>query len=570
MIETTTFKTGNEARKKIILGVNKVLEVIAPTLGPAGRSVLLPRTFNRGPRNADDGYMAAENVLLKDPHERLAAEAYKEGIKKTNQIAGDGTTGTGVLSAFIINKIFKEMPDSDVPIVAPPGQQAKEIKTVRQLHKELNEAKNLVIEEIKKASKPIKTLADLEKVAFISMNDEDTAKIVAKTVWEVARDATGNYVNNHIDIVDGYKGEIETEVVRGMRFPAKVSAPAFVNKPEKHEMVAEQVHVLLTNFKLDNPFFVEKILREVKVPKIAIFSPEFSTGVLQYMVKVTQGGLHVFPVTCPALRTAQMEDLAYYTGANVIDKDKGAKFENTTAQDLGFAEKIVVREVENKEDAVLLGGRGENEKTKRGDGTTITDRIKVLKGQLKECRNDIEKAQLEKRIANLSSAVGIIRVGSTTSGEGLYTKLKIEDGVYACKGALEEGYVHGGGMCLKKIAEKMPKNILTEALQEPYEQLKRNAGGVFEVDKDVIDPAKVIRLIVEHGVSVAATLITTHAIVAEEKELTPGDGYKEIAKAIKWWAYFDAKHKGMLLDSENEAEKDREAGWEKAQFEDKD
>ena len=549
---------GGEARKKIISGINKVLEVIKVTFGPAGRTVLLPRTYNRGPRNADDGFMAAENILLKDPHERLAAEAFKEGIKKTNTVAGDGTTGTGILSGFIINKVFKELPDEDIPSAGAK----KDGRSVRQIRQELTEAKNLVLAEIKDKAKPIKTLADLEKIALVSIGkeDEETAKTVAKMVWEVARGSTGLYIDNHIEVTEGYQGKIETEVVKGMRFPSKVAARAFANKPERHEMVAEDVPILITNYKLDNPHTVIGIINACKVPKLAIFAPEFSDGVLMSLVKTTQNGLFCYPIKCPALRTVQMEDLAIYTNAKVIDKDTGAKLENVTAEDLGFADKIIVKDTENREDAVLLGGRGE--KLARGKGSLIDQRLEVLKGQLSTSRNDIEKMQLEKRMANLGSAVGVIRVGASTSGGGLFIKLKIEDAVYACKGALEEGYLPGGGLFLKKVSETLPKNILTAALCEPYNQLQKNAGGI-EIGKEIIDPAKVIRCMVEHGVSIASTIITTGAIIAEIPDKSPAEGYADIANAIKKWAYFDAKHKGLLkenadaMNEETEKEFDR-------------
>lgn len=565
--DITEVVRGAEARKKILAGVNSIIEVIAPTHGPAGRSVLLPRTHNRGPRVVDDGYMAAENVLLKDIHERMAAEKFKEGIKKTNMLAGDGTTGTGIVSASVINKVLRELPDNEIPIVLPPGQKKSKNPSVKEIHKDLNDTKNLVIEEIKKVAKPVKTLTELEKIAYVSMNDDANAKLVAKLVWDVARDSNGDYINNHIEVTDGFKGEIEVEVIRGMRFPAKVSAPAFVNRPERHEMVAEDVPVLVTNYKLDNGFVIQGILERCNVPKIAIFAPEFSVGVLQYLAQTTKGGLHCFPIKCPSLRTEQMEDLAVYTGATVIDKGVGAKLDNVGPISLGFAEKIIVKNTENREDAVLFGGKGE--RVKRADANLIEERVKVLKGQLKECRNDIEKISLEKRIANLGSAIGIVRVGSSTEGEGLYLKLKIEDGVYACKGALEEGYVQGGGLCLKKIAEKLPENILTDALKAPHTQLLRNAGGDFEVGKDIVDPAKVVRLIVEHGVSVAATMITTHAIIAEVREESPAEGYTKIAKALNRYAYYWAKEKGMIKESQDEAEADRNKAWEEVMMGDK-
>jgi chaperonin GroEL len=569
MDKTTETLIEAQARKKILAGVNKVNNAVKLTLGPEGRNALLPRTFNRGPRITNDGVTVAELAKqLPDVHERLVAEAFVEGSKRTNELAGDGTTTTSVIGAYIINQVLGELSHQDIPSAQLTGVKSLK-KGVRAIRQEIKDAKELVIKEIKEKAKPIKTLGELEKIATISIGKEDetVAKTIAKMVWEVARDGAGNFINNHIDVTEGYKQEIETEVVKGMSFPSKVAHRAFVNKPERFEMVAEDVAVFITNYKLDNPYEVVDILNRVKVPKIALFSPDFSSGVIKSLIETTKNGLFCYPVKCPALRTEQLEDLAVYTGATVIDKDTGRKLSGVTNEDLGFAGRIIVKDTENREDAILLGGKGE--KMKIGSGTRISDRCEKLKGQIKEARNELTRMQLEKRIANLSSAIGVIRVGATSSAEGLYLKLKIEDGVFACKAALEEGYVEGGGLCLKKIAEKLPENILTKALKEPYEQIQKNAGGQLEIGKDVIDPAKVVRLEIEHGVSVASMIITTDILIPETREKNPAEGYETIAKAILKWAYFDAKHKGLLKDSEDEAENDRNKAFEEVMLNDK-
>jgi chaperonin GroEL len=552
-------KLGAKARKKVLAGVNAVYDAVRLTLGPAGRNALLPRTYNRGPRITNDGVTISEHArLLKDDHERLAAEAFHEGSKKTNELAGDGTTTTAVIGGYLINETFRKIADSDLPsIEINTGKEVKD-KGVRALRRDMLAAKDLVIEEVKKLAKPIKTLADLEKIATISIGieDESTAKTVAKMVWDVARDSNGDYVENHIEVTEGFKGEVETEVIKGMRYPCKVAHRSFVTNPERYTMECNDVPVLITNYKLDNAIQVAGLLSMLKQAKVAIFAPEFSGNVLTTLLKASEKGMLFYPIKCPALRTSQMEDIAVYTGATVIDKESGRKLENVTVEDLGFAEKILVKDTENREDAVIIGGKGE--KIKRGDKTLIEERAEMLKSQYKEARNDIDKKQLEKRIANLSSAIGVIRVGTSTSAEGLFLKLKIEDGVYACKAALQEGYVKGGGLCLKEIAEKMPENILSNALKAPYEQIQKNAGGHLEIGKEVIDPAKVVRLEVEHGVSVAATLITTEIVAPELREKGPAEGYEEVANAIRYFAGWYAKHHGMLKASEDSAQEDLE------------
>lgn len=565
MPQNTDVLTGAKARQKILKGVNAVYETVRLTLGPEGKNALLPRSYNRGPRLTNDGVTVGELAkMLPNEHERLAAEAFIEGAKKTNELVGDGTTTTTQIAGHLINKIFNTLSDQDTPTITIAGQKTSKIG-VRALRKDMKDAKDLVLAKVKEMAKPIKTLADLEKVAMVSIGKEDeaTSKIIAKTVWDIARDAEGGFVDNFIDVTEGYKSEIEVEVIRGMRFPSKLAHRAFMNKPERFEMEVSDVPIIITNYKLDDAMQVVKLIESLKLPKAAIFAPDFSEAVIKsLMLSATKAGIFIYPIKCPALRSEQLEDLAVYTGATFIDKEAGRKLDNITTLDLGFAEKIVVKDTENKDDAILIGGKGE--KIKRGQGNLVTERQAVLKAQIKESRNELSRMQLERRIANLSAAVGVIRVGATTSAEGLYLKLKIEDGVFACKAALEEGYVQGGGLCLKKIAEELPESILTESLKSPYEQIQKNAGGALEIGKDVIDPAKVVRLEVEHGVMIAAQLITTDILIPELREKSPGEGYSEIADAITLFVNLEARHRGMIKENEDYAEQERNKAFDMA------
>ena len=546
---TKTFLKG-DARKKIVKGVNEVYSALRLTLGVGGRNAMIPRTMNRGSRVTNDGYTISENIEPKDPHINQAANFFKEGSKKTNEKVGDGTTGTAVLGGHLYLESEKKIPNDNIPSA---GKNSFDVMSMR---RDMLDWKVKVLEEIKKRSKEIKNLKELEKIALISIEDERASKIVAKMIWELG-------VDNYVDVTEGYKGEIETEEIKGMRFPAKTAARAFVNKKERFEMIAEDSHVFVTNHKLDNPYDVVGIINNVKVSKLIIIAPDFSEQVLFSLIQTIKNGIFVYPVKCPALRTEQLEDLAVYTGATLCDKDKGNRLDKVTKDYLGFADRIVVKDTEVKEDAVLIGGRA----AKRSP-TLIKARQKMLKQQMNEAKNSISKEQLKRRIANMSSAVGIIRVGASTDAESLYLKLKIEDGVYACKAALQEGYVKGGGLCLKEIAEELPKNILTESLKAPYNQIQENAGGI-KIGKDVIDPAKVVSLIVEHGVSIASHLITTDILTAEMPDV-PNTGNDKIARAISHFVYFNAKEKGMLRDSEIEQEKDMATMFEQAMFDDVD
>lgn len=566
--QITDVLVGAAARKKILAGVNKVFHAMRMTLGPEGRNALLPRTYNRGPRVTNDGVTIGEFArLLPDPHERLAAEAFIEGSKKTNELGGDGTTTTATIAGTLVNEVFSSLAEDEIPTVDAGSSNRKGRRALR---REMKDIKDQVVARIKEVAKPIESLEDLEKIAVVSIGkeDEETAKVVAKMVWDVARDATGAYVDNFVDVVEGYKGEIETEIIRGMRYPAKVAARGFITNPARFEMVAEDVPVFVTNHKLDDVYQVVALINRLKLTKLALFAPDFSNTVLISLAKSNkENGCLFYPVKCPSLRTEQLEDLAVYTGGQLLNKDLGRKLDTASTEDLGFAEKIVVKDTENKDDAILLGGRGE--KVRRGEGNLISERQAILKAQLAEAKNELSKAQLERRIANLSAAVGIIRVGQSTSGEGLYLKLKIEDGVFACRAALQEGYVPGGGLTLKSIAEELPENILTDALKAPYEQIQKNAGGGLEIGPEIIDSAKVTRLAVEHGVSIAATLITTDISIPDVREKSPAEGYAEVAGAIRGLAWWYARHHGLLKENEDYAEEMRNRSFDEAMFGDK-
>lgn len=558
--DTTDVLTGATARKKVRAGVNAVYNAVKLTLGPEGMNALLPRSFNRGPRLTNDGVTVSENIKPVDPHERLAADFFKEGSKKTNELVGDGTTTTCVIAGHLINKIFDELQHEEAPSASLIGAASRR-KGVRAIRKDLKDAKDAVIALIKEKATKITTLEEMRRIALISIGkeDEETAYRIADMVWKIGRDEAGNFIDNHIDVTEGYKGEIETEVIVGMRFPAKIAHRAFINKPERFEMVAEDVKILVTNLRLEDPFEIVNTLNKLQVPKVAIFAPHFSAGVMNTFLESAKNGVFCFPVHTPALRTEQLEDLSAYTGAVIVDKDKNMKLINTTSLMLGHAEKITVKDVDVREDAVLMGGFGE--KTDR-----TKERIEVLKQQVKEAKNELSRMQLEKRIANLQSAVGVIRVGASTNAELLYLKLKVEDGVFACKAALQEGYVKGGGLCLKEIGEELPETILTETLSAPYRQIQENAGGYLEIEDDVIDPARVVRLEIEHGVSVASSMITTGISIPEQREYSQYDGLDRVARAIGRNAYYTAKQHGLIQSNEDEAERDREKAFEEAMF----
>lgn len=550
-MKTTKTLIGNSAREKILKGVNAIYNVTKLTLGPESGSALMYRTYARGPRIVDDGHTIAQVIEPKDEFERLVAQTFKETASQVNAQVGDGTTTTQVIAGVLINDIFSKMSDTSLSYVSASKLSVQKIK------KELLNLSKQIQEKIKEKSKKVETIENLERIASVSLGNEEIGKIVAKIVWDVG-------VDGFIDVIDGYKGELETEVIKGARFPAKPGAKAFINNPKRFEMVMEDCPVLLTNYKLDNDIQVRQTFQRLlqKNSKLIILAPDFSEQVLISMVQTTKQGVFMFPVKVPSLRTEQFEDLAVYFGATFINKDTGKKMENTEESDLGFVAKLVVKDTENREDAIAIGGKGINENKMKianqeyAVSSPVAERIKILKEQINEERIESHKKLLERRIASLASAVGVIRVGASTMAESLPLKLKIEDAQYAAKAALEEGYVKGGGLCLKEIAEEMPENILTKSLKAPYEQIQENNEEPLDIGEDIIDPTKVVRLAVEHAISVAANLITVKIIIPEMDEKSPVEGYEEIAKALRVYNSLWAKKEGIIKENIEEQHKD--------------
>lgn len=544
-MKTTRTILGNDARKAVYKGVNAIADPVGRTLGPEGKNALLYRNLNRGARITNDGYTVAEVQEPKNQFVRLAARIFKESCQKTNQKAGDGTTTTAVIGGKLFNDIYATLTEGHSEFVSKKGKK----QGTQSLRRAIIESAGKVKEKIKKAAKPVKSKADIEKIATVSVEDAELGKIVADIAWKVGTDG-------FIDVVEGYKGEIEVEESQGMRFPAKVAAKAFVNKPEKYEMVAQDCPVLITNYNLDNATESAKLFQMLNgfTSKLIVMCPSFSENVLVNMVGATKSGYFFYPVKVPSLRTEQLEDLAIFCGAKMIDKGKGHILNNVKWNDLGFLEKLIVKDTENKEDATALGGKGERAE---GGDSEVKKRIDVLKGQLAEQRHDNFRKLMERRIASMASAGGIIRVGGITEAESLYKKLKIEDAVNACKAALRGGYVKGGGLCLKEIADKMSdSDPLKAAIAEPYERIQASVDGGVEITDDIIDPAEVPFYAVENSVSVVSTLITVDIITPEWDDPIHGEGEHAIANSIHELGLAYRRHHGLIKENEELAERD--------------
>lgn len=564
---------GDKARKIILEGVNAIGIPVGMTLGPQARKALMYRTFNRGSRIVDDGHIVAECQEPKDPFVRLAANTFKEACKRTNEKVGDATATTAVIGCRLYNDCYNLLTEGNSSMVGKSKGLSGRIGVSTLKSKVLSSAEK-VKEEIKNVAKKIETKSDLEKIAIVSVGgDEALGKVIALMAWEVG-------VDGFIDTVEGYKGEIETEIIKGFRFPAKPGAKAFVNNPARYEMTAVDCPVLITNHALDNGGDISGVLQRMnqQTSKIIVLAPSFSENVLVNMVNAVKQGYFIYPVKVPSLRTDQFEDLAIYSGAKFVDKNKGNSLRNIMFGDLGFLEKLIVKDSEAKEDAIAMGGKGEQEvivsyseasNSKEPNGkkkkeykekmsSPIKERIETLKSQLAEQSQESFKKLLERRIASIASAVGVIRVGDSTQASSLDRKLKIEDAVYACKAALRGGYVKGGGLCLKEIAEKMPDDdILKQALIEPYNLIQASVDGGIEIKDEIIDPAEAEYYAVEHATGVVANLITVEIITPELEDIQPSDGYLAIAREVGHIGLSMRKQQGLLRENEEEMERDR-------------
>jgi|GEM_PF-1151081 len=567
-MHTTKIISGSKAMEAIAKGVNAIYNPVRMTFGPEGRNGLVYRTMNRGNRIVNDGYTVAECQEPKDQFIRMAAQTFKESCKKTNERVGDGTTCTSILGGKLFNEIYKTIDNTQNEFT---GKSNKGVMTIK---REILEATKLVKEEILKSSKKVKSLKELEKIAIVSVEDIELGKTVAKMAWECG-------VDGFIDVVEGYKGEIETEVIKGMRFPAKVPAKAFVNNPARYEMIAQDCPIVITNYAMDNAGNMAVAFQGLNktTSKIIVVAPSFSDNVLVNMVNATKQGYFFYPILAPSLRTEQFEDLAIYCGARFIDKNKGLKLQNIRIEDLGFVEKIVVKDTELKEDAVITGGQGTKTlpspiaketagfKIDEEVKSLVEDRIETLKGQLKETKQEQFKKLLERRIASMASAVGVIRVGDSTDANSLWMKLKIEDAVYACKAALRGGYVKGGGLCLKEIAEKLSdNNILKTTLLAPYEQIQSSVEGGIEIGEDIIDPAEAIYYALEHSTQVVANLLTVDSITCETEDPLLEEGNYAVARALTELATATKIHYGQLKANEAEMWKDAMGGMSEDEY----
>ncbi|MBI4518270.1 MAG: chaperonin GroEL [Deltaproteobacteria bacterium] len=526
-------KFGQDARDRILRGVNILADAVTVTLGPKGRNVVLEKSFG-APNITKDGVTVAKEIELEDKFENMGAQMVKEVASKTSDVAGDGTTTATVLARAIYAEGAKMVAAGHDPMSIKRG---------------IDKAVEAIIGELKGLSKPTRDQKEIAQVGTISANN-DTAigEIIAEAMSKVGKEGV-------ITVEEAKSLETALDVVEGMQFDRGYLSPYFVTDPEKMEAVLEDAYILINEKKIsamkDLLPVLEAIARTGK-PFLLVAEDVEGEALATLVVNKIRGTLHCVAVKAPGFgdrRKAMLEDIAILSGGRVIAEELGIKLENVTLNDLGRAKRIVV----DKDNSTIVDGAG-----KRAD---IEGRIKQIRAQIEETTSDYDREKLQERLAKLVGGVAVIRVGAATEVEMKEKKARVEDALHATRAAVEEGIVPGGGVALVRSMQALDKvkvadeeqvgvNIVRRALEDPLRWIANNAGweGSIVLDKvrnnkgafgfnaateefedlmkaGIVDPTKVVRTALQNAASVAGLLLTTEAMVAEkpeEKSAAPG------------------------------------------------
>jgi chaperonin GroEL len=520
-----------DARQHILEGVCQLSSAVKVTLGPKGRNVILDKKFG-SPTITKDGVTVAKEIELEDQYQNMGAQMVKEVASKTSDDAGDGTTTATILT----ESIFKEGLRT---IAAGANAMA--------LRRGLEKGAEVIVEEIKKLSKPVNEKKEISQVATVSANsDSAVGNIIADAMEKVGKDGV-------ITVEEGKTMETTLDVVEGMQFDRGYLSPYFVTDAEKMEAALEEPYILIYEKKISNMKDLLPLLEKIaKAGKPLLIMAEDIEGeaLATLVVNKLRGVLNCAAVKAPGYgdrRKAMLEDIATLTGGRFISEDIGVKLENVAFDDLGKAKTVTI----DKENTTIVEGKGEK--------SAIEGRISLMRKQIEETDSDYDKEKLQERLAKLAGGVAVINVGAATETEMKEKKARVEDALHATRAAVEEGTVPGGGVALIRASAALDKlklegdeaiavSILMRALEEPARQLADNAGmegsvivekvkgsetnvglnaetGSFEdlVKAGVVDPAKVTRAALQNAVSIGGLMLTTEALVADipEKEKMP-------------------------------------------------
>ena len=522
-------KFHDNARTRVVKGVNILADAVKVTLGPKGRNVLLERSFG-APVITKDGVSVAKEIELKDKFENMGAQIVKQVASKTADVAGDGTTTATVLAQAIVQEGMKYVASGMNPM---------------DLNRGIDQAVSGVVEALRNLSKPISTSKEPAQVAALSANaDEAIGKIIADAMDKVGREGV-------ITVEDGKSLDNELDIVEGMQFDRGYLSPYFITDPEKQVAQLDDPLVLLYDKKISNVRELLPVLESAaKAGKPLLIVAEDVEGeaLATLVVNAMRGVLKVTAVKAPGFgdrRKAMLEDIAILTGATVISEETGKQLDKATLQDLGSAKRIEVR----KEDTIIIDGAGKQE--------AIDARVKTLRKQIEDATSDYDREKLQERVAKLAGGVAVIKVGAATEVEMKEKKDRVDDALHATRAAVEEGIVPGGGVALLRARASIQDlkganadqdagiRIVRRALEAPLRAIVANAGeepsvvvakvadakGNFGynaatgeygdlVEIGVVDPTKVTRTALQNAASIAGLILTTDATVAQAAEET--------------------------------------------------
>ena len=526
----------DDARSRMLRGVNILANAVKVTLGPKGRNAVLEKSFG-APTVTKDGVSVAKEIELKDKFENMGAQMVKEVASKTSDVAGDGTTTATVLAQSIVREGMKFVASGMNPMDLKRG---------------IDKGVGVVVEELKKLSRPCTTSKEIAQVGAISANaDEAIGKIISDAMDMVGKEGV-------ITVEDGKGLQNELEVVEGMQFDRGYLSPYFINNAEKQISVLDDPYILLHDKKISSIRDLLPVLEQVAKsgkPLLIIAEEVEGEALATLVVNNLRGILKTSAVKAPGFgdrRKAMLEDIAILTGGQVIAEEVGLTLEKASLKDLGRAKRIEVA----KEETTIIDGAG--------DAKVIEARVKNIRTQIDEATSDYDKEKLQERVAKLAGGVAVIKVGAATEVEMKEKKARVEDALHATRAAVEEGIVAGGGVAyirarsaLDKIKGENPDQdagikIIKRALEEPLRQIVANSGaepsvvmnkvaegkGNFGfnaqteqfgdmVEMGVLDPTKVSRTALQNAASVAGLLLTTDATVAElvEEKKNAGGGH---------------------------------------------
>ncbi len=514
---------GDDARHKMVAGVNILANAVKVTLGPKGRNVVLERSFG-APTVTKDGVSVAKEIELKDKFENMGAQMVKEVASKTSDSAGDGTTTATVLAQGIVREGMKYVAAGMNPMDLKRG---------------IDKAVIAITEELKKISKPCTTSKEIAQVGAISANsDQEIGDIISQAMEKVGKEGV-------ITVEDGKSLNNELDVVEGMQFDRGYLSPYFINNPEKQIAVLEDPFVLLHDKKVSNIRDLLPVLEQVAKsgrPLLIVAEEVEGEALATLVVNNMRGILKTVAVKAPGFgdrRKAMLEDMAILTGGTVISEETGMTLEKAGLQELGRAKRVEI----GKENTTIIDGAG--------DAKNIEARVKQIRVQIEEATSDYDREKLQERVAKLAGGVAVIRVGAATEVEMKEKKARVEDALHATRAAVEEGIVAGGGVALLRARAAVSVKgsnadqdagvkIVMRAVEEPLRQIVANCGEepsvvvnrVLEgkgnngynaatgeygdmLQMGVVDPTKVTRTALQNAASVAGLMLTTDCMVAE-------------------------------------------------------